>query len=108
MTAASEPDILAGVERWARVRGFNRGHAQGVLWHCGLHAFGNFTIYVPNSFSTPTWSVAPAIALAWALLVETDAGPVDVGRCPACVARGGPMEWEQRDFGSDAKWSTGS
>ncbi len=67
--AASGPeDILRAVERWARVRGVD--------------------------FTEPADAPAmPALALAWALLVETDAGRVDVGRCPACSRRGGPEEW---------------
>jgi hypothetical protein len=109
VTAASEPDILAGVERWARERrspgdgqhvshivagehewrvfstsGTTRDHVQVGLWRRGS-----------DRPCLGEWQLPPALALAWALLVEKDAGPVDVGRCPACVARGGPMEWHR-------------
>lgn len=102
MTAASDPDILAGVERWARVRrsagdGQNVAHivCDGHEWrvwtgtsiermhvHVGLWRTG------ANRNCLGEWQVPPALALAWALLVESDAGPVDVGRCPDCDGRG--------------------
>jgi hypothetical protein len=104
VTAASDPDILAGVERWARVRGLWRG-SEFDARKCsadGLHVVGpvpgdlSFYIMATNPpTAVQVHRTSPAIALAWALLVETDTGPVDVGRCPACVKRGGPMEWRQ-------------
>lgn len=84
-TAASPADILRAVERWARVRGFHPDNPNGSPWLCFESATGEFVIRVP--FTTHQWAVSSGLALAWALLVETDAGPVDVGRCPACVAR---------------------
>jgi hypothetical protein len=85
MSTATEVEIRAAVERWARVRGFvlyqdpvRHGLAWGyaadhvpVIWQWGE----------PRSCS---WDPAPAIALAWAILVESEPPPVDVGPCPEC------------------------
>jgi hypothetical protein len=99
MTAASDPDILAGVERWARVRGWRRqtrrsgdgwNNSSGQPWD--VVPEGD-RVWVGGRRPYSEHEVSPALALAWALLVETDADPVDVGRCPACVKRGGPTEW---------------
>lgn len=79
MTAANEADILRAVERWARVRGWTGGR-----W------------LLEESKGWGFFFVAPAIALAWALLVETGSEPVDVGRCPTCRGRG---EWSWWDRG---------
>jgi hypothetical protein len=97
MTAASDPDILAGVERWARVRGLWRG-SEFDARNCasaGLHIVGpvpgDMSFYIMASDPPAAVQVhraSPAIALAWALLVETDAGPVDVGWCPVCKGAG--------------------
>jgi hypothetical protein len=50
-----------------------------------------------------TWTMPPPIALAWALLVELDVGTLDVGPCPACLARSGSrklvaIEWAQDEW----------
>jgi hypothetical protein len=94
VTAASDPDILAGVERWARARGFWRAR------DTRMGSYDGWNICARDDF-VRVWygktelerEVSPAVALAWALAVETDAAPVDVGWCPVCVKRGGPMEW---------------
>jgi hypothetical protein len=94
VTAASEPDILAGVERWARVRGFTLGAdpiKHGLQWGVAPRAVHGVTVWCWTDDSAEH-RLSPALALAWALLVETDAGPVDVGRCPACKGRG----WEEK------------
>lgn len=73
MTAASSSDILRAVERWARA----------------AHR-GDLTVFDDGVWVGHEWrKLSPAIALAWALLVESGAESVDVGRCPACVARSG-------------------
>jgi hypothetical protein len=86
MTAASDPDILAGVERWARVRDLwmGDGGCEIVTWRVGGSLAGCRIFEYSQRNSR---SVSPALALTWALLVETDAGPVDVGRCPACEGK---------------------
>lgn len=94
MTAAAIPaDILRAVERWARVTSHWAMHGNPAPpgWRVSFASVSECVItFAPTGHF---WSVPPAIALAWALLVETGAGPVDVGRCPACVVRGGRMEW---------------
>ncbi len=101
-TAASEPAILAGVEQWARLCGFVMHSRTGYdrQWtdkRWGIHVNplppkGSLLIS-PDGDELRGVEVSPATALAWALLVETEAESVDVGRCPACAKRGGPMEW---------------
>jgi hypothetical protein len=120
MTAASDPDILAGVERWARVRrdpAVQSVHGHRLMPVAGL-AYGVALLNAGVDITTwryatdrphlpwlpvESWTVSLAIALAWALLVETEAGPVDVGRCPACAERGGPMVWSYGAPG--AQWA---
>jgi hypothetical protein len=101
MTAASEPDILAGVERAAKALGIRAHHGNDAPrgWRI-TKASSNGGVLVMHQGAThrdpaPFWTVSPAIALAFCLLLASDAGPVDVGRCPECEARGGSMEWRQ-------------
>jgi hypothetical protein len=94
VTAASEPDILAGVERWARVRGFAPDRLHEAAWSCFTNVLDEVTIRAVGTVLQ--WAVSPALALAWALTVETDAAPVDVGRCPACRGRG-TVWWDGED-----------
>lgn len=101
-TAAPPSDILRAVERWARVRGFAFGGSphDGQVWQLSPDARGTeVNIWHHVGEPAPPWTVSPAIALAFALLVESGAASVDVGRCPACVARSGPrklvtVEWD--------------
>ncbi len=114
MTAASDPDILAGVERWARVRGFvmhsRTGYDRnwkGTGW--GIHVNplppGGSLLIVPDGVNELMGvEVPPALALAWALLVETDASPVDVGRCPACEGEGWLVEHEAEHEHDSRQW----
>jgi hypothetical protein len=90
VTAANPADILAGVERWARVRGWCRDQSRtGAYWPASqpwiVEVGQVVTIWQgATQGARPLFEVSPALALAWALLVETEAGPVDVGRCSAC------------------------
>jgi hypothetical protein len=94
MTAAGDPDILAGVERWARVRDLwmGDGGCEIVTWRVGGSLAGCRIFEYSQRNSR---SVSPALALTWALLVETDAGPVDVGRCRTCRGRECMWTWAQ-------------
>lgn len=93
---ATDPEILAAVEAWARARGM-------MLWQDPVkHGIAWGVNQVASAPAGPTvWhfdksyggegvrqygSLSPLVALAWALAVEADER-VDVGRCPACVAR---------------------
>jgi hypothetical protein len=103
VTAASEPDILAGVERWARVRGLTLSQdpiKHGLSWGVAPRAVHGVTVWCWADDSGEH-RLSPALALAWALTVETDAAPVDVGRCPACMGKRGWSEWlfEQHELG---------
>jgi hypothetical protein len=96
--AASEPGILAGLERWARLRGFVMHSRTGYdrNWKGGgwsihvnpLPPRGSLLIVPDGVNELMGIEVSPALALAWALTVETDAASVDVGRCPDCDGRG--------------------
>jgi hypothetical protein len=95
VTAASEPDILAGVERAAKAFGIFAPHR-----HDHAHPLTGWLVERDGAITRVlhgeyriVQQVTPALALAFCLLLGSDAGPVDVGRCPACEARGGPMEW---------------
>jgi hypothetical protein len=94
MTAASEPDILAGVERSAKVLGIRAHHGNDAPrgWRI-TKASSNGGVLVMHQGAThhdpaPFWTVSPAIALAFCLLLASGAGPVDVGRCPVCDPTG--------------------
>src|SRR5690606_23755142 len=87
------------VERWARARGIwlehgssDRGDSPG--WHVGNFASPVLIWFIHKTkYSEGFTSIVDHhTALVWALLVEVEA-TVDVGRCPACVKRGGPFEW---------------
>jgi hypothetical protein len=105
---ATDSEMLSAVERWARARGFHRDqHAHGSsdgLWLFSRH-------HAPREFGTQLhagrmmaiwdrngerFDVDARAALLVALLIEGGL-TVDVGRCPACVKRGGPHEWTQID-----------
>jgi hypothetical protein len=79
MTIATHEQQRDAVEAWARVFGFRPLHESN-----GAD---------PHVAELSDAEAEPPLALAWALLVELGAGSVDVGKCPACVKRGGPMEW---------------
>lgn len=112
MSPASTPaDILRAVERWARVRGFVMHSRTGYNAYdnkgWGIHVNplppnGSLLIVPPGVNELMGVEVSPALALAFALLVESGAASVDAGRCPSCVARGGPMEWAQREHSGEA------
>jgi len=93
--AASEAEILRVLKRWADARGFGAVRTDAereervrlqkpwvvvdvesrralIQWRAG-----RLTMHVP-----------PAIALAWALLVESEPPPADVGPCPECKGDG--------------------
>jgi hypothetical protein len=105
MTAASEPDTLAGVERWARVRGLlyrptdGERPRPGERWNVSVLSD---RVQVWDNVQSPAlFEATSALALAWALLVETDAGPVDVGRCPTCRGRECLWRWMQGYWSDD-------
>lgn len=93
MNAASPADILRAVEWWARVRGFT---VNGRPWgFAATLSAVHVAHYGSDDRFDTAWVVPPAIALAWALLVETGFEPVDVGRCPACRGRGIWCVWHR-------------
>ncbi len=61
---------------------------------------GSLLIVPPGANELMGGEVSPALALAWALLVETDAGPVDVGPCPDAPQCEGGMA----DSGGETPW----
>jgi len=102
MTIATEPEMLTALEDWARGRGWLRQpndavkakwHGQGP-WCVETFAFqadahpdlrGPFVqVWAEAQRDAPLFRVSPAIALAWAILVESEPPPVDVGPCPDC------------------------
>lgn len=90
-SAATEAEILEGVERWARVRGW--WMSRGELCTRDIDGVSPRGDGLPGaSVRRRGWEcdvyVSPALALAWALTVEADPEPVDVGRCPACDGTG--------------------
>jgi hypothetical protein len=102
VTAASEPDILAGVERAAKALGIDAHHGNDAPrgWRIAK-ASSNGGVLVMHQGAThhdpaPFWPVSPAIALAVCLLLASDAGPVDVGRCLDCKGRGW-LWWDGED-----------
>lgn len=93
--AASTADILRAVERWARVRGWYRLDSDAVKarWHnrgpwCVEVVDAEVRVWTQAMRGAPMFYIRPALALAWALLVERGAASVDVGRCPACQGQG--------------------
>jgi hypothetical protein len=98
IAAATEADILDGLVRHTKASGLYRNADQSRLgWHVSTFGDGLVRIWLQVEGQHVTrdrsWTVTAALALAWILTVETDPEPVDVGRCPACVERGGSMEW---------------
>src|SRR5689334_9040718 len=89
---ATDADMLDAVERWARVRGFwaHDGNPAQRGWR--FSATGGLALVGLQGESvrdpTPYWSVPPAIAVAWAILVESEPPPVDAGPCSASDCRG--------------------
>jgi hypothetical protein len=86
MTIASHEAQRDAVEQWARGRGFRPLHESN-----GAD---------PHVAELSDCEAPPPVALAWALLVELDAGTVDVGKCqdaPQCedgmVDSGGETPW---------------
>ena len=114
MTIAVHDAQRDAVEQWARGCGFVMHSRTGFdrTWsdkRWGIHVNPlppNHTLLIcPDGDELRGHEVSSAVALAWAMLVELDAGPVDVGRCPVCVKRGGPMEWAQMSRDGRAEWN---
>jgi hypothetical protein len=93
--------MLAVVKWWARVRGFLTepgkdwtNHPEWVVHPMSAHvSIGRFAAVDADGVESGGggWRVSFAVALAWALLVESGAESVDVGRCPKC----GGTTWER-------------
>jgi hypothetical protein len=102
MTVAPESEMLAALVEWSKVFGCwmewgdmmpaRRPWVFMTNAVCTSFAIANQD---DDALEHSPWTPTPAIALAWAILVESEPPPVDVGPCPECVARGGPMEWRQ-------------
>lgn len=89
---ATDPEILAAVEAWARARGYweqppIESRPWSVRWQFSAKD-ARLEIRRWHPGGVDSWVVPPLVALAWALCVEAG-DVVDVGRCPACVKRGG-------------------
>lgn len=94
--AATLERVLAVLEAWAWARGHsNPLDADGRLrigWHVARHPTTTLVSiwhrhgHHSEQFGSSS-AVSPLVALAWALAVEAGER-VDVGRCPACEARG--------------------
>jgi hypothetical protein len=81
--AASPAEILRAVGRWSLARGFDLDNTGGgpPWW---VEVWGNNVSVETPPPAKGFWMVSPAIALAVALLIESRAESVDVGRCPTC------------------------
>jgi hypothetical protein len=104
---ATDSEMLAAGTRWAAVRGFVMHGRDGYSRSWTTRAWGlhvnplppSGTVLVcPEGDELRGVEVSPHAALVWALVVEAEIEPVDVGRCPACVERGGVDEWAQRNW----------
>jgi hypothetical protein len=93
MTIASHEQQRDAVEAWARARGFWSYHNNPAPrgWRVSVSDDTRVALLLlqPPSIHEPApyWTVPMPVALAWALLVELDAGSVDAGKCPACVKK---------------------
>jgi hypothetical protein len=89
---ATEAEMLAAVEWWARARGFWRGSSsrddEKPGWHVGLGYRGSTYVWhgpAHGAEARPVYQKQSAsVLLAWAILVEIEPPPVDVGPCPDC------------------------
>jgi hypothetical protein len=101
---AADQEMFAAVGQWARARGWlNPESPHGNLWWGVFTGGERFTIH--RKGTSQAWLPSPHAALVWALVVEADLPPVDMGRCPSCAARGGGWEWA-RNEGASGPWST--
>jgi hypothetical protein len=101
-TEATDAEILAAVEAWARARGYyydalDRQASDRVLgWHITIRP--DFSIHVWHRHGVADNDVSksrhptPLVSLAWALCVEADER-VDCGRCPTCKGAGNLEKW---------------
>lgn len=89
---ATDAEMLAAVERWARATG-RWWQDSGRIpdgWSFTVWATGTARVrFRAGKRDVTEQTVDPHTALLWALLVEAGI-TVDVGRCPACVARSLP------------------
>jgi hypothetical protein len=93
--AATSAEMLAVVRRWARARGYlhqpklSDHNGRRIGWHVTTdplidgHLVQVWERFGSHALDTKSRLVTPAVALAWALLVESDAAPVYVGKCSA-------------------------
>jgi hypothetical protein len=107
--AASTAELRRAVEQWARARGLwshhNNPAPRGWRITASDGGVAMLVLHQPPSIHDPApyWTISPVIALAWALLVESGAESVSVGRCPACRGRG---EWSWWDRGWQPEFAT--
>ncbi len=98
-TVATPDEIAAALERWARgreiwVHGLENPKRD---WWVARSVRGQ---YIVGRRGCDDARPDPQTVLAWALTLEAELPPVDMGRCPACEARGLPgkklatMIWE--------------
>jgi hypothetical protein len=90
---ATGAEMLAAVERWARVREMWRSDGQSLAfkrgeWEARCTDSRTRIMLWWHGDRTDSWFAEPAVALAWAILVESEPAPVDVGACPECKAQG--------------------
>lgn len=121
MSVATEAEMLAEVKAWAEARGWLRRpddavkakwHGRGP-WCVEMFAFqadahpelrGPFVqVWAEAQRNAPLFRVSPAVALAWAILVESEPPPADVGPCRTCRGRRRWSWWEQ-GTGLRAQW----
>jgi hypothetical protein len=108
MTTATEAEILAGVRRWAESTGrlARHGNLSPRGWRVTAATSDGGVLIVLQSPDhrepAPFWTVSPALALAWAILVESEPPPVDVGRmqCGSCDGKG---EYTERSSATGAE-----
>jgi hypothetical protein len=101
MTVASQVEQLGSVEQWARSRGLWAHHNNPAPrgWRVSASDGGMMLVMLQSPTMhepAPFWTVSPSVALAWALLVETNTGLVDIGRCLTCNGRGS-FWWDGED-----------
>lgn len=94
--SAARADMADAIERWAFARGLSFGDSplKTQPWQVSLDGpRTEVTIWRHNVDEPDHWTVTPEVALTWALVVEANVPPMDIGPCLACAKRGGPHEW---------------
>jgi hypothetical protein len=88
-TIATREEMHRALERWAFGRGCLNTASTLSFSPIGWALLTDGRLTVHRKGRTAPWYPDLPTALVWAIAVEANLPPVDVGRCPACVARSG-------------------